>query len=973
MAGHQTWKARGIKSMYTNADQLWNKMNELREITKKEWPDLIGINEVKYKNMEGKELKTKQFELDKEKYDIFGNNIEEDTGRGQVMHVDKKLKADRIELKTKVTEAIAVTIETSKKEVLIVALIYRSPSSTQKDNRRIRKVIDELAGMNSRELVIMGDFNYKEINWEENTVKGDEQTMFMECIQQNFLNQHVGELTRFRGNDIPSRVDLIFTKEEDTIDEIEYNSPLGLSDHKVIVFNIKANIEREIKIESKKMYKKANIQGMMEDIKEIDWEETLNTEENSMEGIIDICNKRFNEVMDKHIPTTKVNNSQGMRPPLDETMRKLLQEKDKTARIASERKKTNNRYEIEKARTAYNRARNKVRGYSRKLRKDYEQGIASRAKKGNNKEAFAYMNSKKGKTRIGKICMDPEDKASQKTDNDKEKAQIFSKFFISVQTTEPDGEIPEMEMRDIKIPMNNITVDEEKVKKLLEDLNKDKSAGPDISPKVLQPLAEVICKPLTIIFRESLKRRIVPKQWKIAWITVIFKQGSKVIAGNYRPVSLTSIILKMLEKIVRDHIVEHMTKNDLFSKKQYGFIKGRSTVLQLLCALEQWTENIEEGKTVDCIYADFKKAFDKVPHKRLMKKVRAYGIHENICQWIEDFLKDRKQRVTVNGEVSDWETVISGIPQGTVIGPILFVIYINDLPDLIASTIFLFADDSKIWRGIKDAKDIEILQADLQKMKEWSIKWLLEFHPDKLKHLHIARDNEDPDYTYYIGEDKAKTTYMEKDLGVTVDAHLSFEDHMNKRVKTANSMMGMIRRGFQFLDRTMFLPLYKGMVRSGIEYGGPVWSPYKMKDIEKVEGVQRRATKVLPGMKEMAYEDRLRKLKLPTLRHRRIRGDMIETYKIIHKLYDPKVTPTIRLKRDMGRGGGSRGHALEIFQPRARLESSRNIFTNRIWKVWNSLTTHIVTAPTVDTFKARLDKWWEGNPAIYDYRLAVVS
>ena len=146
-----------------------------------------------------------------------------------------------------------------------------------------------------------------------------------------------------------------------------------------------------------------------------------------------------------------------------------------------------------------------------------------------------------------------------------------------------------------------------------------------------------------------------------------------------------------------------------------------------------------------------------------------------------------------------------------------------------------------------------------------------------------------------------------------------------------------------------------------------------MKDIEKVEGVQRRATKVLPGMKEMAYEDRLRKLKLPTLRHRRIRGDMIETYKIIHNLYDPKVAPTIRLKRDMGRGGGSRGHALEIFQPRARLESSRNIFTNRIWKVWNSLTTHIVTAPTVDTFKERLDKWWEGNPAIYDYRLAVVS
>ena len=199
---------------------------------------------------------------------------------------------------------------------------------------------------------------------------------------------------------------------------------------------------------------------------------------------------------------------------------------------------------------------------------------------------------------------------------------------------------------------------------------------------------------------------------------------------------------------------------------------------------------------------------------------------------------------------------------------------------------------------------------------------------------------------------------------------------MNTKTKKANSMMGMIRRTFQFLDRKMFIPLYKALVRSGIEYGGAVWSPYKMQDIEKVEGVQRRATKVLPGMKNKSYEERLHILKLPTLRHRRIRGDMIETYKILHGIYDKKVSPKLTLKSDMrwrGEDGAGRGHRLSLFQPRVRLQSSKNIFTNRVVPVWNSLTNDIVLAPNVNVFKNRLDKWWEKKASVYNYRAGVLE
>jgi hypothetical protein len=261
--------------------------------------------------------------------------------------------------------------------------------------------------------------------------------------------------------------------------------------------------------------------------------------------------------------------------------------------------------------------------------------------------------------------------------------------------------------------MEEILISENEVKGKLGKLKIDKSPGLDrIYPRVLWETREVISYPLMVIFNKSLETGTVPDDWKRAEVVALFKKGSRAERGNYRPVSLTSVSCKVLESLVRDHIMNYMLLNNLLSDKQYGFVKGRSTMLQLLHMLDNWTSSLEEGGQVDAIYTDFEKAFDKVPHKRLLYKLEAYGVNKTILKWIQDFLSDRTQRVRVKGSYSGWGKVTSGIPQGSVLGPILFLVYVNDLPFSCEqdSNIYLFANDANIFRHINCESDCDKLQ-----------------------------------------------------------------------------------------------------------------------------------------------------------------------------------------------------------------------------------------------------------------------
>ena len=267
------------------------------------------------------------------------------------------------------------------------------------------------------------------------------------------------------------------------------------------------------------------------------------------------------------------------------------------------------------------------------------------------------------------------------------------------------------------------------MQKLLKNLKKGKAAGPDDIPTILlSETAEALALPVSIIFRKSLDEGQLPNIWKKAKVTPIFKKGSRASANNYRPVSLTCILCKVMETLIRNRVLNHMQQNRLICKEQHGFTPGRSCVTQLLDTLDCWTETLDNGGAIDAIYMDFRKAFDSVPHRRLLHKTNSHGIQGLVLKWIEAFLGDRSQQVFVNGSKSQEGRVTSGIPQGSVLGPILFVIYINDLPNQVESEVCIFADDTKLFTQSNNEKAREVLQADLDMLHQWSVAWLLNLH-----------------------------------------------------------------------------------------------------------------------------------------------------------------------------------------------------------------------------------------------------
>ena len=472
----------------------------------------------------------------------------------------------------------------------------------------------------------------------------------------------------------------------------------------------------------------------------------------------------------------------------------------------------------------------------------------------------------------------------------------------------------------------------------------------------------ILCAPFAVVFRKSMDEGVVPDDWRKGNITPIFKSGSRMAAGNYRPVSLTCIICKLMESIVRDNIVLHLLKYELIKSSQHGFMAQKSCQTNLIEYLNTLTKLVDEGYCVDVIYLDFAKAFDKVPHRRLQLKLETHGISGQVGRWIQSWLTGRLQRVVLNGSESDWIPVTSGVPQGSVLGPTLFVIFINDLDDvldLVGGFVSKFADDTKYGRIIRGEEDREKMQRDIDKLLEWADMWQMQFNATKCKMMHLGGKN--VGYTYCMGGYAPAGTILEsvkeeKDIGVIVSDSLKPSAQCARAAKKANGILGQMSRSFHYRDRTVWIHLFKTYVRHHLELSVQSWSPWYAKDINLLEKVQQRAVGMVVGLKSKSYEGKLKELGLPSLYDRRLRGDMIQVWKYLHG-HNPGGDKLFKMASDQSRYSRHTSKIWNISRTESKLEVRKNFFVCRCVDKWNSLPHKVQGAEDLNAFKNAYDKF----------------
>lgn len=941
--------AKQCTCIYTNCDSYLNKRAEFQAVLDLHEPALIAMTEIKPKHSR---YGVQECEIALDGYDLF-HNLEKE-GRGVALFAKKTLKASLCEhLVSNFEESIFVECQ-SGGEKLRVGVIYRSPSSGMINNNKLNDLISEATSDNPDNLLILGDFNFKEIDWPNgraNTLPGHPAYKFLSTCKNVFLIQNQTEPTRYRDGQEPSLLDLVLTNRDDIINEISTVAGLGKSDHVMLIININWTCKQS---KSELLnYSKADFDSIIKFLDETDWDKELKGLDTNEIWLK--IKERINLCVDEYVPIRQVNqrNKKWMDKGTLETVRK----KHRLWRLWKRTRKTADRQK-------YLRANNQANKACKKAQKRLEKAVAEKAK--TDPKAFWSYVSNKTKTRSGIADLKKPD--GTRTTTDQEKADILNSFFQSVFTKEDNDDLPDPPAYIFEDKLAHFDIPEEKVKKLLSELHPGKAAGPDgLHPMLLSKAADVLAHPFTLLFRTSLKEGKIPEDWRKAKVCPIFKKGSKLVANNYRPVSLTSIVCKTMEKLVREQLVKHLENNNLVNDNQHGFVQGRSCTTQLLDVMDAWTKIIDDGGAVDIIYMDFQKAFDSVPHRRLLTKVKAHGISDEVLAWITDFLSSRTQTVVVNSAESKEAPVTSGIPQGSVLGPLLFVLYINDLPSVVMNPIRLFADDTKIFTRSEIDGATDSLQDDLTSLQDWSTKWCLRFHPEKCHVVKLGNRKSEALYTMtgtnVAGEEIdiiLTESEVEKDLGVNIDNKLCFKQHVSQATSKANRVLGIIRRSFGHLTEKTFVQLFKALVRPILEYGHTVWQPFLKTLCQDLEDVQRRATNLLSTLKNKSYPERLAALHLPSLEHRRKRGDMIDVYKYIHGIYKTN-SPNFSLNTNQ-----TRSNTIKLAKAHLSTRIRQNYFTERVANTWNSLPENVVSAPNVNTFKARLDSFWSKLPTVYD-------
>ena len=717
-----------ISIFYTNCNGLRNKMSELMTVpgTYNGNVKIICVTETMF------DSDIERAEIDIPNFTPFRKDRQTGKeGGGSCIYVHDSIHVT--ELKSfSCSDSVAVFVETDPYPFVLVC-VYRSQSLSSEKNFEIIEEINKINVKEGHELVVLGDFNLPNVSWNTGTVNCPTGTKNKSLLlQKEFLDMFYYKnltwlmddsyVTRRRlvnGSLQESLLDQILVSNVDISRDLNIVSPLGKSDHLGILFEVKCsnNLDTITNVRDNwGKFSKSNIETLGT---EINWnyssdELSPNEMYAELESKLSLISTKVPKVSIKCFP----NGTAISKAPWDcNALKRKRREKDKFWALFHE----------EPTKLNLNLALSKQSEYESKLSQiliKYEKRITGNMKQ-NPKQFFKYLNSKRKiksgvselKNDTGVIC-----------ESAYENANMLGSFFVSTFVSTPNecGDNINFTEGYTDNEIGDIEFNSEQIRILLSEINIFKSEGPDnVHPKLIKSLSEnnYFVDAVTKLFERCYKIGKIPDVWKTAKVTALHKKGLKCDAKNYRPISLTCILCKVFEKIIRSHVLEHF--EPFVHSSQHGFLDGKSCLSNLLNCFDKIDELLANNNDIDIIYLDFQKAFDTVPHKLLIYKLESFGITGKTLKVISDFLSGRSFRVRIGKTLSDIFDVLSGVPQGSVLGPLLFLIYINDIPEGIRSFMLLFADDLKL---VVNANLPNVTQSDLDLLNDWQEKWLLSFN-----------------------------------------------------------------------------------------------------------------------------------------------------------------------------------------------------------------------------------------------------
>jgi len=510
--------------------------------------------------------------------------------------------------------------------------------------------------------------------------------------------------------------------------------------------------------------------------------------------------------------------------------------------------------------------------------------------------------------------------------------------------------------------MDDFIISQEKVYRALLRLDVNSAAGPDdVHPKLLKACALELALPLSIIFGWSLTGGSFPAAWLESLVVPLFKGKSRLDPRNYRPVSLTSVCCKVMERIVVEELMDYLETHGILSDRQFGFRKARSTEDQLLLVYSEIVRLVDAGYVVDQAFLDFSKAFDVVSHHVLLDKLLSIGVSSQLVGWIGAFLTGRTMRVVVGGATSESRDVYSGVPQGSVLGPILFLVYANFLTNGLKSKFVAFADDFKIYlhygqQEVMGPSGMASLQEDLDKFYNVASSWNLSLNPSKCVVMRFTRHFSGwatfgRGTVYSLGDSPLEFVESYRDLGVFVDQRLRFHGHVRTVVRRAASLSSNLLRSTVNRSPNFMVTLFVTHIRPILDYCSTVWYTEYVHDMDLLESVQRRWTKQVEGMSELDYGTRLRILNLFSIKGRLLRGDLIKYWKILC-CEDTGCDLSVVFQRSVA--GYGRGHRHRLLMPFCGTDMSKRFFNVRRIMLWNSLPSLVIDSATLGAFKSSL-------------------